>query len=97
MLYTRDEQRAFHRMAINLPVVIKKQEEVYKGICIDLSSTGMRVSFDKPGLNSGDDIDVFLNTDDERFLPLKAVAKLLRVTECDDKTFTAAVEFVVLK
>lgn len=96
MLHTNKEQRSFHRMAINLPIVIQKDGEVYKGLCLDLSSTGMRISFDKAGLHTGDQVDISLNTDNERFAPLKAVAKLLRVSEGDDGGFIAAVEFVVL-
>jgi len=96
MFLPQKDQRSFHRMEINLPILLRKDGQVHNGICIDLSSTGMRIEFQKTGLHTGDQVDIYLNTDDERFLPLKAVAKLLRVSEYEDENFAAAVEFVSL-
>jgi len=97
MYFAQNEQRSFHRMEINLPIEIQKDSETYHGTCIDLSSTGMRIAFKKSGLSTGDEVEIHLNTDDERFLPLDAIAKLLRVSEYDNENFSAAVEFVALK
>ncbi|WP_137297400.1 PilZ domain-containing protein [Psychromonas sp. SP041] len=97
MYFAQNEQRSFHRMEINLPIEIIKDGITYHGICSDLSSTGMRISFNKPGLSTGDEVNIHLNTDDERFLPLNATAKLIRVSEYGGENFSAAVEFLALK
>lgn len=97
MYFAQNEKRSFHRMEINLPIEIQKEGFSYHGTCNDLSSTGMRITFNDTGLYTDDLVEILLNTDDKRFLPLHAVAKLLRVTEEDQGGFSAAVEFVELK
>tara|TARA_R110001583_G_C5632027_1_gene407136 strand:+ start:739 stop:1032 length:294 start_codon:yes stop_codon:yes gene_type:complete len=96
MYFAQNDQRSFQRMELNLPIEISKDGNLYKGICIDLSSTGMRISFTEHGLQTSDQVHINLDTGDERFLPLSAQAKLLRVTEVGNGNFTAAVEFLSL-
>jgi len=97
MYYPQNEKRSFHRMEINLPIEIQKDGFSYQGTCNDLSSTGMRITFNNNELYANDEVEILLNTNDERFLPLHAVAKLLRVSETEQGGFSAAVEFVELK
>ncbi|MDN2662035.1 PilZ domain-containing protein [Psychromonas sp. 14N.309.X.WAT.B.A12] len=97
MYYAQNEKRSFHRMEINLPIEIHKGGFSYQGTCNDLSSTGMRITFNDTGLCTDDHVEILLDTKDNRFLPLHAVAKLLRVTEGEQGGFSAAVEFVELK
>ena len=97
MYFTQNDKRSFHRMELNLPITITKNEKKYNGICLDLSSTGMGISFASPELYANDTVHIQLDTNDERFPPLDAEAKLIRVEEREDASFTAAVEFIVLK
>ncbi|MBB1272401.1 MULTISPECIES: PilZ domain-containing protein [Psychromonas] len=96
MYFAQNDQRSFHRMELNLPIKIIKGEIEYAGICIDLSSTGMRISFSADLLKTDDTVHIQLNTGDERFPPLDAEAKLIRVTEIGPSNYTAAVEFLSL-
>ena len=97
MYFSKNNQRSFHRMQLNLPIVITKEGQIYNGICLDLSSTGMGISFTTEELHAGDKIYIQLDTNDERFPPLDAEAKLIRREEGENGTFTAAVEFIELK
>ena len=97
MFFAQNDKRSFHRMELNLPIIISKNGQVYNGTCLDLSSTGMGIAFSTTELHSKDEVHIQLDTDDERFPPLDADAKLIRVEELEDGTFTAAVEFEALK
>lgn len=97
MYFAQNNQRSFHRMELNLPIVISKDGQVYNGTCLDLSSTGMSIEFTTSELHSDDTVFIQLDTNDERFPPLDAEAKLLRVTTDEDGKKTAAVEFIELK
>ena len=97
MYFSTNNQRSFQRMDLNIPVSITKAENVYEGICLDLSSTGMGISFSTTDLHADDLVSIQLETSDERFPPLNAESKLIRVIEAEDGTFTAAVEFITLK
>lgn len=97
MYFAKNNQRSFQRMQLELPIVITKEAQVYNGICIDLSSTGMRIEFTASELKKGDLVHIQLDTDDERFPPLDAEAKLIRVNQEEDGKFVAAVEFISLK
>ena len=96
MYFAQNDQRSFHRMELNLPIKITKDEIEHEGLCIDLSSTGMRISFSAELLKTDDRVHIQLNTGDERFPPLDAEAKLIRVTELGPGNYTAAVEFISL-
>ena len=97
MYFTQNDKRSFHRMELNLPIIITKNGQVYNGTCVDLSSTGMRILFNSSELDSGDIVEIQLDTNDERFPPLDAEAKLIRVEEDEGGSLTAAVEFIALK
>ena len=97
MYFSQNDKRSFHRMELNLPIVISKNGQIYNGACLDLSSTGMGISFTTNELHSEDKVDIQLDTNDERFPPLNAEAKLIRVEEREDGSYTAAVEFIALK
>lgn len=97
MYFAQNNKRSFHRMELNLPIVITKGDDVYEGVCIDLSSTGMRIEFTTADLHSDDNVHIKLDTNDERFPPLDAQAKLIRVEADEDGKLSAAVEFIELK
>jgi len=97
MFFAQNDKRSFHRMELNLPIVISKNEKVYNGTCLDLSSTGMAIAFNTTELHAEDKVHIQLDTNDERFPPLDAEARLIRVDGLEDGSFTAAVEFVELK
>ena len=97
MYFSQNNQRSFHRMKLGLPVVITKDAKVFNGICSDLSSTGMLVEISASGLKADDLVHIQLDTDDVRFPPLDAEAKLIRVTEDENGKVSAAVEFLELK
>lgn len=96
MYFAQNDKRSFQRMELNLPIEITKGDLLHQGTCIDLSSTGMRISFTEQGLQTNDQVHIKLDTGDQRFLPLSAQAKLIRVTELGNGRFTAAVEFLSL-
>ena len=93
MFFAQDDKRSFQRMELDLPIEITKGTLVIQGICKDLSSTGMLISFNDTNLQGGDAVHIKLDTADERFPPLDADATLLRVDE-QDVGFSAAVEFI---
>lgn len=97
MYFAKNNQRSFHRMQLELPIVISKGAQIYNGICIDLSSTGMRIEYSTTELVKDDLVYIQLDTNDERFPPLDAEAKLLRVEKDEAGKFSAAVEFISLK
>lgn len=97
MYFAQNNKRSFHRMELNLPIVITKDGNVYNGTCLDLSSTGMRIEITSSELHSNDKVHIQLDTNDERFPPLDAEAKLIRVSADEEGKITAAVEFIALK
>ncbi|WP_413699306.1 PilZ domain-containing protein [Psychromonas sp. KJ10-10] len=96
MFFTQNDKRSFHRMELELPIEITKGSVVVKGICKDLSSTGMLITFNDASLQEGDQVHIKLDTEDERFPPLDADATLLRV-DAQDIGFSVAVNFLSLK
>jgi len=96
MFFAQDDKRSFRRMELDLAIQITKGSSVIKGICKDLSSTGMSISFSDSSLQAGDKVNIKLATADERFPPLDAEANLLRVDKTDTG-FVAAVQFITMK
>lgn len=96
MFFAQNDQRSYHRMELDVPIEIKKGTVVVKGICKDLSGTGMLITFDDTALKTGDEVHIKLDTDDERFPPLDADATLLRV-DAQEIGFSAAVQFINMK
>ncbi len=96
MFFAQDDKRSFRRMELDVPIEISKGSLVVKGICKDLSSTGMLISFNDSNLQGGDAVHIKLDTEDERFPPLDADATLLRV-DAQEIGFSAAVEFITMK
>jgi len=96
MFFAQDDKRSFHRMELDVPIEITKGTLVIKGICKDLSSTGMLINFNDNNLQGGDAVHIQLDTDDERFPPLDADATLLRV-DALEVGFSAAVQFINMK
>ena len=96
MLITQDDRRAFRRMAIEADVKITKDSQNLKGICKDLSSTGMSIQLTDLSLQAEDEISIRLDTKNSSFPPLIADAKVLRVSEVDG-CYIAAIEFTQVK
>lgn len=97
MYFAQNNQRSFRRMELNLPIVVTKDGQTYNATCIDLSSTGMLIELLSVGLKTDDLVHIKLDTEDERFPPLDAEAKLIRVSVDESEKLTAAVEFLELK
>jgi hypothetical protein len=95
MLFAHDNKRSFQRMELELPIEITKDGIAVKGVCKDLSSTGMFIMFNDSNLVAGDEVHIKLETADDRFSALNADATLLRVDE-QKVGFTAAVNFINL-
>jgi len=96
MFFAQDDKRTFRRMELDLPIEITKGTLVVKGVCKDLSSTGMRITFNDTNLIGGDEVHITLDTADERFPPLDAQATLIRVDE-EEVGYSAAVQFIEMK
>lgn len=96
MFFTQNDKRSFQRMELELPIEITKGGVAIKGICKDLSSTGMSITFNDASLQAGDQVHIKLDTEDDRFPPLDADATLLRI-DAQDIGFSAAVKFLSLK
>lgn len=93
MLITQDDRRDFRRMAIEADVKITKNSQNLKGICKDLSSTGMSIQLTDLSLQAEDEIEIQLDTKNSSFPPLIADAKVLRVSEVDNY-YIVAIEFI---
>ncbi|PKF63662.1 PilZ domain-containing protein [Psychromonas sp. psych-6C06] len=93
MFFAQNDQRSFRRMELDVPIEITKGTQKFKGICKDLSSTGMSIAFTEASLQAGDEVHIKLDTEDERFPPLDADATLLRI-DCEEDKFVAAVKFI---
>lgn len=96
MFFAQQEQRSFKRMELDLPITITKGSLVTKGICKDLSSTGMSITFTDKNLQVNDNVQIKLATNDQRFPPLDAEATLIRV-DTTTQGFSAAVQFISMK
>lgn len=84
--FTRhQEQRDFHRMAINAKATIIYADDAQMhrvaAVCRDLSATGMSLEVDQP-LTSGQAIEVIIEGLNVK--PLDAKAEVIRVTEADN-------------
>jgi hypothetical protein len=95
MFFAQEDKRSFRRMEIDVPIEITKGSLVVKGVCKDLSSTGMSITFTDNSLQAGDEVHIKLDTTDERFPPLDADATLLRI-DSEDQGFSAAVKFIAM-
>jgi len=96
MLIHNNERRAFHRMAIEAPVIVTADDIEITGTCKDLSSTGMLVQLPESNITAGMNIKLLLTTDNQRFPPLDVKAKVLRVNAKGD-SFLIAAEFTDIK
>lgn len=96
MLITNDDRRTFRRMVIEEAVTIKLANSELQGTCKELSSTGMSIQLIEPNLKQGDQVQIFLDTQDSRFPPLDVKGVVLRINE-QDGAYIVAVEFQVIK
>jgi len=96
MFFAQDDKRGFKRFALNMPIEISKESVMMKGICEDLSSTGMLITFTDAGLQANDEVHIRLDSADTRFPPLDAQATLLRIDSLQ-VGFSAALEFTCIK
>ncbi len=93
MFFAQDDKRSFKRMVLDIPVTITKDTLTVDGVCKDLSSTGMSLTFTDTNLQTGDVVHIQLATEHERFPPLDVDATLLRIDDAE-QGFIAAVEFI---
>lgn len=95
-MLTNDERRIFHRMAIEADVQITDGDTKLQGICKDLCSAGMSIQLTEGHFKKGDEIEVLLDTNDDRFPPLHVEAEVLRMQDIDGVS-TMAIEFTAVK
>lgn len=95
-MLTNDERRIFHRMAIEADVQINHGATKLQGVCKDLCSAGMSIQLTEGHFKKGDEIEVFLDTNDNRFPPLHVEAEVLRLQEIEGIS-TMAIEFTAVK
>jgi hypothetical protein len=89
------DKRSFQRMSVHSPVSIEYAGQVFQGVCLDLSATGMSVSLGRIALSEGDPIAVTLG-EGQSSSPLRADAKVLRVEDLDTG-IKVGIEFTQLK
>lgn len=72
------EKRDFHRMQVNSEIdVTTKDGRSFKGVCRDLSGTGMQLYVDQP-MAVGDELFTVLPSASEAFPPFETSLKVLR-------------------
>lgn len=78
------EKRDFHRMQVNSEIeVATKDGRRFKGICRDLSGTGMQLYLDQP-VAVGDELLTVLPSASEAFPPFETSLKVLRTAPDGD-------------
>lgn len=79
-----NEKRLFSRMKIDAPVdyTIPGDSTLYRGHCMNLSHSGIQFNTANM-LSEGKSIEVIMDTKSDKFKPMKATVKILRV-EPDD-------------
>lgn len=78
------EKRDFHRMQVNTEVTITDPEgNQYKGICKDLSGTGMQILVDAT-VPLGTQLHTVLPSTSEQFPPFETIVEVLRCEPAED-------------
>lgn len=72
------EKRDFHRMQVNSEIEITdSQGNCFKGVCRDLSATGMQLYVDRE-VAVGEELQTVLHPSSDQFPPLEAVCEVIR-------------------
>ena len=72
------EKRDFHRMQVNSEVMLTDTDgKQYKGVCKDLSGTGMQLYMDT-AMPVGTELQTLLPSTNEKFPPFETVIEILR-------------------
>ena len=72
------EKRDFHRMQVNSEIEITdSQGNSFKGVCRDLSATGMQLYVDRE-VAVGEELQTVLPPSSDQFPPLEAVCEVIR-------------------
>jgi hypothetical protein len=80
-----EEKRDYNRMPVKTEVqfTLNDEETLYIGLSQDLSATGILISADCDA-KSGDNIEVMIQTDDDRFAPFLAKGVVIRAAPDPD-------------
>ncbi len=71
------EKRDFHRMQVNSEIEISdSQGNRFKGICRDLSATGMQLYVEQ-AVNVGEELHTVLHSSSDQFPPLETVCEVI--------------------
>lgn len=72
------EKRDFHRMQVNSEIEITdSQGNHFKGVCRDLSATGMQLYVDRE-IAPGEELQTVLHPSSDQFPPLETVCEVIR-------------------
>ena len=72
------EKRDFHRMQVNSEIEISdSQGNRFKGICRDLSATGMQLYVEQ-AVNVGEELHTVPHSSSDQFPPLETVCEVIR-------------------
>lgn len=72
------EKRDFHRMQVNSEIeIIDSQGNRFKGVCRDLSATGMQLYVEQ-AVKVGEEFQTTLHPSGDQFPPLETVCEVIR-------------------
>ncbi len=72
------EKRDFHRMQVNSEIEITdSQGNPFRGVCRDLSATGMQLYVDRE-IAPGEELKTVLHPSSDQFPPLETVCEVIR-------------------
>ncbi|SFR41343.1 PilZ domain-containing protein [Marinobacter gudaonensis] len=72
------EKRDFHRMQVNSEIEITdSQGNQFRGVCRDLSATGMQLYVDRE-IAPGEELRTVLHPSSDQFPPLETVCEVIR-------------------
>ncbi|ART82160.1 pilus assembly protein PilZ [Oceanisphaera profunda] len=79
MMLTKEEQRVFNRMQLNTKVILATAQSRIEGVCRNLSAQGVLMEVSNGQCQIGEEWQLVVPSADNQVLPLKAMAKVLRV------------------
>ena len=82
----RNEKRDFARMAINAKLTfnIQGDNQLYAGVCRDLSHSGI-LFVTEQSLSNGQTLKIIIDAKDIKFQPMKATVEVVRYESSDNK------------
>ncbi|WP_246841129.1 PilZ domain-containing protein [Hahella sp. CCB-MM4] len=89
------EKRDFIRMKVDSEITLKDSSsgESFKGICRDLSGTGMSIEVGQP-FEAGYELNTSLPSNNEAFPSFDTTVKVLRCSELENERYQLGVEII---